>query len=164
MTDEPARPGLVRRAWPDDARELTRLRALMLGSLDGSSPGLDEAWAQRCEAELRRRLLPGAPLVAMVVDAPDGSGLASAGVGVVDFRLPAPGRLSPAVGHVSSMSTDPQWRRRGYARAVLDALVVWLRAEGCARIELFASDDGLPLYEDNGFRLAPNPSLRRTLP
>jgi GNAT superfamily N-acetyltransferase len=162
----------VRRAGPADAAEITRLRALMLASVDASAarraePGLDEEWAERCRAELTAQLREqpsGANLLAaMVVDAPDGSGLASAGVGVIDLRLPAPGRLSSRVGHVSSMCTDPQWRRRGYARAVLDAVVDWLRDQGCSRVELSASDEALPLYEQSGFVPPPNPSLRRPL-
>jgi GNAT superfamily N-acetyltransferase len=153
----------VRRATPEDADEVTRLRAVMLAAVDGRALRLDEEWAQRCREDLRAHLADGTQLVAMVVDAPDGSGLASAGVGVVDVRLPAPGRVSGRVGHISSMCTDERWRRRGYARAVLDALVDWLREQGCSRVELSASDDGAPLYEDNGFVPPPNPSLRRQL-
>jgi len=154
---------VVRAAGPGDAAELTRLRAVMLASLDSGALRLDEEWAGLCRAELTAQLATGQTLVAMVVDAPDGSGLASAGVGVIDLRLPAPGRLSTSVGHISSMCTDPQWRRRGYGAAVLDAIVVWLRERGCSRVELAASDDGLPLYQRNGFVEAPNPSLRRRL-
>lgn len=158
----------VRRATPADAAELTRLRAVMLASGDpaASDPGiygLDEEWAERCRAELAEQLTDGTRLVALVVDAPDGSGLACAGVGVIDLRLPAPDRVSGRVGHISSMCTDERWRRRGYARAVLDGLVDWLRAQGCSRVELSASDDGAPLYEQSGFVAAPNPSLRRPL-
>jgi GNAT superfamily N-acetyltransferase len=170
--DRPAVP--VRPATPADVDEVTRLRAVMLASLGGSGSrrpgevrrddlGLDEEWAERCRAELRSELAAGTRLVAMVVDAPDGAGLASAGVGVVDLRLPAPGRISGRVGHISSMCTDERWRRRGYARAVLDALVDWLRAQGCSRVELSASDEGAPLYEASGFVPPPNPSLRRHL-
>ena len=153
----------VRRATPEDAAEVTRLRAVMLASVDGRDLRLDEEWAEQCRADLRSHLADGTQLVAMVVDAPDGSGLASAGVGVVDVRLPAPGRVSGRVGHISSMCTDERWRRRGYARAVLDALVDWLREQGCARVELSASDDGAPLYRERGFEPPPNPSLRRQL-
>src|SRR4051812_42823286 len=135
----------------------------MLSSVDGRDVRVDQEWADLCRAELTDRLSTGDVLVAMVVDAPDGQGLASCGVGVVDLRLPAPGRLSTRIGHVSSMCTDPQWRRRGYAAAVLDAIVAWLREQGCGRVELAASDDGLPLYQQMGFVEAPNPSLRRRL-
>jgi GNAT superfamily N-acetyltransferase len=163
-------PIAVRRAGPDDASEITRLRAVMLATVDrpasaadGAALDLDAEWAELCRAELREHLTEGRVLVAMVVDAPDGSGLAAAGVGVIDLRLPAPGRLSGRVGHVSSMCTDPQWRRRGYARAVLDAVVDWLREQGCSRVELSASDDGQPLYQERGFVPAPHPNLRRRL-
>lgn len=160
----PERPDVrVRPATVADIDEVTRLRAIMLASLDRGPLRLDDEWAERCRAELRTQLADGTRLVAMVVDAPDGHGLASAGVGVVDIRLPAPGRVSGRVGHISSMCTDERWRRRGYARAVLDALVDWLRDQGCSRVELSASDEGAPLYEASGFVPPPNPSLRRHL-
>lgn len=160
-------PIAVRRAGPADAAEITRLRAVMLASVAaaGADPlDLTADWAERCRAELTEQLADGRRLVAVVVDAPDGTGLAAAGVGVVDLRLPAPGRVSGRVGHVSSMCTDPQWRRRGYARAVLDEVVAWLQEQGCSRVELSASDEGLPLYQARGFVPPPNPSLRRPLP
>ncbi|MDP9220011.1 MAG: GNAT family N-acetyltransferase [Actinomycetota bacterium] len=154
---------VVRLAGPADAAEITRLRAVMLASVDGGPLRLDEEWADLCRSELASRLAAGTVLVAMVVDAPDGSGLAAAGIGVIDLRLPAPGRLSTRVGHISSMCTDAQWRRQGYGTAVLDAIVAWLRERGCSRVELAASDDGLPLYQRSGFVESPNPSLRRRL-
>jgi len=42
--------------------------------------------------------------------------------------------------------------------------VEWLRDQDCSRVELSASDEGLPLYRERGFVDAPNPSLRRRLP
>lgn len=154
---------VVRQATVDDVEELTRLRAVMLAAVDGRPVPLDAEWAERCRADLTELLAEGTHLVAMVVDAPEGGGLASVGVGVVDVRLPAPGRVNGRVGHISSMCTDERWRRRGYAQAVLEALLDWLHARGCARVELSASDEGEPLYRRSGFEPPPNPSLRRQL-
>lgn len=53
---------------------------------------------------------------------------------------------------VFNMSTDPQHRRRGYARACLDGLLAWFRDETEARvINLNATGDGTALYRSLGF-------------
>jgi GNAT superfamily N-acetyltransferase len=55
-------------------------------------------------------------------------------------------------GHVFNMSTFPANRRRGYARACLEALLEWFRDETEARvINLNATPDGIVLYWVAGF-------------
>jgi len=88
-----------------------------------------------------------------VVDDPDGDGgLAACGAGVTAQRLPNPWHLGGSpVGYVQWMSTDPAFRRRGLARAVLRAVLAWLDAQGIDDVELHASPDGAPLYRSEGF-------------
>jgi len=58
----------------------------------------------------------------------------------------------------------PQWRRRGYARACLDALLGWFRDETEARvINLNASGDGIALYKSLGFTEPRYPALQLRL-
>jgi GNAT superfamily N-acetyltransferase len=151
----------ARRAGPDDAAELTRLRAVMFAAM-----GQDEhnGWQRACEADLRV-LLAGSTTAAFVVDAPDGWGLASGVVGTLDRRLPGPHRPArqSVVGHVSSMATDPRWRRRGLARTALEALLDWFAEHGAASVTLNATPEGEPLYRSLGFSRPPNPALRLTL-
>jgi len=55
-------------------------------------------------------------------------------------------------GHVFNMSTFPAHRRRGHARACLDALLDWFRDETEARaVNLNATADGIALYRSVGF-------------
>jgi GNAT superfamily N-acetyltransferase len=49
------------------------------------------------------------------------------------------------------MSTDPTYRRRGYGRATLAALLGWLRSTGITTVDLHATPDGEPLYRSLGF-------------
>ncbi|HEX9103965.1 MAG TPA: GNAT family N-acetyltransferase, partial [Polyangia bacterium] len=51
---------------------------------------------------------------------------------------------------VASVYTEPAQRRRGHARAMMDALVARARAEGAQASTLF-SDVGLPIYEASGY-------------
>jgi GNAT superfamily N-acetyltransferase len=151
----------ARRAEPADAAELTRLRAVMFAAM---GEGDDESWRPACVAELRV-LLAGDTVAAFVVDAPDGSGLACGVVGTLDRRLPGPRRpVAPSVvGHVSSMATDPRWRRRGLARTALTALLDWFAESGAVSVTLSATAEGEPLYRSLGFARQQHPALRLSL-
>jgi len=53
--------------------------------------------------------------------------------------------------YVLNVYTEPAHRRRGVARALMDAMLAWCRARGITRFALHASDEGRPLYESLGF-------------
>ena len=52
---------------------------------------------------------------------------------------------------VVNMFTEPEHRRRGLARRLMQAMVEWCRGQGMRCLYLHASDDGRPLYESMGF-------------
>lgn len=137
----------VRRATPDDAPELVRLRRVMFDAM--SVDHGDPAWAVACEAVLRTEIASGA-MAAFVVDA-GGGGLAACGVGMVEQRLPGPRNPSGRHGHVQSMATDPAARRQGHARAVFGALMGWFAANGVTSVDLHATALGEGLYREHGF-------------
>ncbi|MDH6109913.1 GNAT superfamily N-acetyltransferase [Kitasatospora sp. MAP12-15] len=92
-------------------------------------------------------------VAAFVVDDP-GGGLASCALGVVHRGLPGPDHEG-VFGVIHTVVTAPEFRRRGYGRAVTEALVAWLTGRGCTLLNLNASDDGAPLYASLGFRVNP---------
>ena len=55
------------------------------------------------------------------------------------------------IGLLSSMFTDPEYRRRGIARELLSRVVEEARAYGCGCVQITASDMGVLLYTDFGF-------------
>lgn len=55
------------------------------------------------------------------------------------------------LGMVGNMIVDPAHRRRGIGAAILDAVLEFLDAYACTRLELSATDDGRPLYARAGF-------------
>jgi len=141
----PAHPRLAR---PADAPEIVRLRGLMFESMgqDASDP----TWRTNCRAHLAAELDAGR-MMGVVVDAPEGTGLAACGVAEVSVRVPSPRLPDGSSAYVGSMSTDPRWRRQGMARAILVRLLDELSRRGVTRIELHATPDGAPLYESLGF-------------
>lgn len=58
---------------------------------------------------------------------------------------------SGRMGLLSSMFTDPNYRRRGIARELLDRVVEEAREYGCGTIQITASDLGVKLYTAYGF-------------
>jgi GNAT superfamily N-acetyltransferase len=47
--------------------------------------------------------------------------------------------------------TEPQWRGKGIARALMRIVMEWASSQGTDRVVLHASDAGRPLYESLGF-------------
>ena len=58
---------------------------------------------------------------------------------------------SGKMGLLSSMFTDPNYRRRGIARELLSRVVEEARKYGCGTVQITASDVGVLLYADFGF-------------
>ncbi|MET8149581.1 GNAT family N-acetyltransferase [Actinoplanes sp. NPDC049668] len=147
----------TRRAGVEDAAELIRLRTVML---EATGP-----WLAPGADILRRQLSDPADLVAaFVVDRPDGSGLAACAVGAIDERLPGPNDPTGLRGYVYNVATDPEYRRRGYSRACMGALLSWYGRRGVAAVDLRASPEGEPLYAALGFRRTAQPAMRRISP
>ena len=89
--------------------------------------------------------------------ATDGDDRVIAGAGV-DLKPQLPrishdgvGIATGTVPLVVNVYTEPDWRRRGVARALMQVLMAWARARRVDRVVLHASDDGRPLYSSLGF-------------
>ena len=55
------------------------------------------------------------------------------------------------IGLLSSMYTDPEYRRQGIAKELLRRVVEEARAYGCGAVQITASDMGVLLYTSFGF-------------
>lgn len=58
---------------------------------------------------------------------------------------------SGRIGLLSSMFTDPDYRRMGIAKELLSRVVEEARAYGCGTVQITASDMGVKLYTAYGF-------------
>ena len=58
---------------------------------------------------------------------------------------------SGKMGLLSSMFTEPEYRRRGIARELLDRVINEARDYGCGTVQITGSDMGVLLYKDYGF-------------
>ncbi|NGO12943.1 GNAT family N-acetyltransferase [Streptomyces sp. HC44] len=155
---------LVRRATPEDAAELLRLRQVMIDSMLPSGGPTDTDWHAESLPTVRHKLAdPDGDFAAFVIDHPSRLGaLAALVVGTIEYRIGRAGNPHGSVGHVFSVATDPDARRRGYARACMEELLDWFREKGTAQVDLNASAEAEPLYASLGFVRKPDPSMRLT--
>jgi GNAT superfamily N-acetyltransferase len=139
----------VRRVGPADVEPWARLRVALMASEHLLARGDDgRALIVAVAGWLRERL--DSPTFGAYVAEVDGRIVGSGGITVYDSP-PGPG-LGTREAYIMSMYTEPEWRGRGVARAVLAAMVLFARrAGGVSRVWLRASAMGRPLYERAGF-------------
>ena len=150
----------VRRAKPDDAESLVHLRGLMLAAMGNDVGGPDAPWRAIALDWFAGQLASPDTFAAYVVDDPD-AGVVAGAAGNVYTHAPGPNDPTTVRGHLFNVSTYPDFRRRGLARACVIALMEWFRDEtAVGQIELHATDDGVDLYRNLGFIETRFPSLR----
>jgi GNAT superfamily N-acetyltransferase len=147
----------ARAATETDVDEVVRLAASMYASIGQDVTKPD--WHRAARDHFLSRL--GRDLAVFVVDHPDRPGLAASAAGTVASRLPAPNNVEARVAYVQWVATDDDLRRRGYARAVMQALVDWYDGHAIPVIELHATPEGEPLYRELGFGADGPAALRR---
>ena len=150
----------VRRAVEADIPELVRLRAAFAEYLKADvvfeTLPASATWRTTC-AEVLKERLTGSSMCVLVVDADEG--LAACGYATIAQLVPGPHLPDGQLGYVSSVFTEPAYRRRGHSRAIMNGLVKWFRECGVSRADLHASADAEPLYRALGFTDHPDPAL-----
>ncbi|GAB4048356.1 GNAT family N-acetyltransferase [Catellatospora paridis] len=58
------------------------------------------------------------------------------------------------------MVTDAAYRRRGFSRACMTAVLDWFAERGVSTVDLRATADGEPLYRELGFAPVSHTALR----
>lgn len=165
MVSDPSHPNLaqvlkptqgytLREATPLDIPALVGHRRRMfedMAALHGEAPvaadldAMDVAYA----CQLQRMLADGS-LRAWVIEA-EGRIVAGGAILIAEW-LPRPRDLTRRLAYLHSVYTEPEHRRRGLARRIVQTAIEACRADGLRRLTLHASDEGRPLYESLGFQ------------
>lgn len=91
-------------------------------------------------------------------------GVVAAGAGLIVIPWPpGPMSMDPRCGFIFNVYTDPQHRKQGLARKLMDAMHDWCRSEGIERVVLNASAFGKSLYEEMGYVVTNEPMMRMRL-
>lgn len=135
-----------------NAEDIDLLVALRLGFFDEVEPMLPTTRAT-LEKALRaffEAQMPTAENLVALLGEEDGQVIAC-GMLTVAERPPKPYNLTGRSGYLYNIHVQPAYRRRGYARQMVAALVEAAKALGAGHVELTSTAGGLPLYENLGF-------------
>ena len=80
----------------------------------------------------------------------EGRIVAGGGVLVLPFQ-PQINHPRPERPWIVNMFTEPEYRRQGLARVLLDEMLAWCRRESFPLVSLHASDEGRSVYTAIGF-------------
>lgn len=149
MEAEPRIPK-IRRAEPHDARKLSALRAALFREI---GQVLDDAEAPQFHSDCARafaKSIEHGQCQAWLAEDASGAAVACLAMLVLP-RLPTPTRRETIEGYLLNVYTQPEWRKRGVARALVAAAIVHARDHGFARIRLHATEAGRTVYSSQGF-------------
>ncbi len=151
-------PIVLRRATLDDIELLVDLRIAIqkaVGMVDGDRRAVADA-----SREYFRDKVPSGEYISFFAEA---EGEVAGVGGIVLFRKPPhPGNLSGVEGYILNMYTRPDWRRKGIASRILDALLAEAREHNAGLVWLRATETGRLVYEQHGFAEDPH-YMRRKL-
>jgi GNAT superfamily N-acetyltransferase len=141
-------PYVIREARVDELPIIVAHRRRMFEAMGYTDPArlrsIDEA-----SVEFFGRMLEAGTYRGWFVDV-HGTVVAGGGVLILPFQ-PQPANPRPERPWIVNMFTEPEYRRRGLARRLLEEIVAWCRGQGFGVVALHASDEGRPLYESMGF-------------
>ena len=138
----------IRPAVVGDIPALVELRLGMFESMGYSDPvELDRLRKESYEYMIHK--LPSGEYMSWVADV-NGQAVASGGL-VIHPAPPTISNRRGLEGYVISVFTAPEWRKHGMARAIMTAILDYLKKEGIPAVTLRATEQGRPLYLSLGF-------------
>lgn len=138
---------VLREARLEDVPVLAGAWYAMLEESGLLAPAVRSNWRDAVEAEFSRGIERGRHRWILV----EADGCVAASGGVFFRRDPLALALTGPAATIAGMYTRPPYRRRGYARAILERLIATARSEECRSIRLRASPSARALYEEYGF-------------
>ena len=148
----------IRQATIDDAAIIAQHRARMFRDMDEISAGTFDDFVAASEAWTERALASGEYVgwLAVPKSEPDcvvgGAGVQLRQAPPHPCRPPQDGAFAKGRhAIVLNVFTEPEWRNRGIAVALMNEILRWARAEKLDRLILHASAQARSLYERMGF-------------
>lgn len=139
----------VRRATLGDIPALVAYRRAMFESMGIQDSGLLDVMCGKMNTYLGIAM-PANEYFGWVADV-EGRTIASGGV-VIHSLPPGPRNLDGREGYIMNIYTVPEWRGKGVATAIMQAILDYLHDLNIPVATLHATDAGRPIYEKLGFK------------
>jgi len=146
----------IRTAGIEDLPHVLRQRRLMFEEIGWK----DECVLDRMDSASREYLeeaIPNGVYRAWLAETNQGQVVSGGGIALVPWPG-SPEFPTPRRGWILGIYTEPDYRRKGIARQIMDTILAWCRAEKFGYVSLHASKHGRALYEKMGF--APTNEMR----
>jgi GNAT superfamily N-acetyltransferase len=149
----------MRAATTDDAAIIALQRRSMFVDMGHRDEATLDSMSRSFVPWVKTRLADGEYLAWFAITS-DGSIAAGLGLWLMDWP---PHMVGPGArrGNILNVYTQPQHRRRGLARMLMQTALEWCRENGIRAVILHASPEGRALYESLGFQ--PTNEMRLTL-
>jgi len=158
----------IRQATPHDAAVIGWHRARMFQDMGLVPDELFESFRTKALDRLSKALASG-EYFGWLASEPNNPQKIIAGAGVI-IRVVPPfphrhedGKITITKGRqglIVNVFTEPEWRRRGIAKLLMQEIIAWSREQSLDDLVLHASDDARALYEQLGFVLTNEMRLR----
>lgn len=140
----------IRPATSADAPIITHHRRAMFQDMQVGTPAeldaMDKQFAPWVAQALANSVYYG-----WLVTTEQGTIIGGAGVVLEDFPA-TPRDQTGRRAYVMNVYIEPNYRRQGLARRLMQKIIDWCRANNIHTVTLQASDAGRPLYESLGFK------------
>ena len=140
----------IRRASTADLETLVAHRRAMFHDMGYTDKAALDSMSAKFRVWLPERMNRG-DYHAWLVTSANGEVVAGAGLWMMDWPPHMIGR-SARRGNILNVYTAESFRRRGLARRLMEAILLWCRENGIDVVILHASPDGKRLYESLGFK------------
>ena len=149
----------IRQATPEDASIIGCHRARMFQDMGLVPDELFESFRTKALDRLGKALASG-DYFGWLISRRNAPQKIIAGAGVIIREVPPfpirhkNGEITIAEGRqglIVNVFTEPEWRRRGLAKLLMNTIIAWSREQNLDGLVLHASDDGRALYEQLGF-------------
>jgi GNAT superfamily N-acetyltransferase len=148
----------IRPATPSDIPEILRQRRRMYEDMNYTDPHALDAMS-RLSSDYLYQAIPECSFRAWLA-VHDQHPIAGGAILITSW--PAhPYDLECCRATILNVYTDPEYRRRGIARLLMETMIDWCKRKNLARVNLHASHAGRHLYESLGFE--PSNEMRLNL-
>ncbi len=138
----------IRKANPNDLAAIVDYRIIMFRTFIKET--YDWQAVKDFEIQYFQEKMQDKQFVAWVAETVDGEIIATAAVSFYE-TAPKPWNLESKYAFVSSMYTEPEYRRQGIGGRLLKEALDYSRSQGITHATLHASKSGKSLYESFGF-------------